>query len=75
MNQWDHWRNSPKVMIKLALADRNIVIGGTSAGMAIQGGFYFSAKNGTVTSTTALSNPYDNSITVDSTSFNKSISV
>ena len=54
-------------MINVALADRNIVIGGTSAGMAIQGGF--SAQNGTVTSTAALSNPYDNGITVDSTSF------
>ena len=72
-DQWNYvsyWRNSPiDSLINVALADRNIVIGGTSAGMAIQGGFYFSAQNGTVTSTTALSNPYDNSITLDSTSF------
>lgn len=34
------------------------VIGGTSAGMAILGGFYFDAQNGTVTSEEALANPY-----------------
>ncbi|WCO00495.1 T9SS type A sorting domain-containing protein [Psychroserpens ponticola] len=36
------------------------VIGGTSAGMAILGGAYFSAENGTVTNAQALSNPYHN---------------
>lgn len=34
-------------------------IGGTSAGMAILGGKYFSAQNGSVTSAEALSNPYN----------------
>jgi len=34
------------------------VIGGTSAGLAILGGSYFSAEYGTVTSTVALNNPY-----------------
>ncbi|WP_290840833.1 T9SS type A sorting domain-containing protein [Flavobacterium sp.] len=34
-------------------------IGGTSAGMAILGGTYFSAQNGSVTSAEALSNPYN----------------
>ena len=33
-------------------------IGGTSAGMAILGGIYFSAENGTITSAQALNNPY-----------------
>ena len=56
-------------LINLAIADRNIVIGGTSAGMAILGGFYFTAKNGTVTSSAALSNPYTSRVTVDSASF------
>jgi len=41
-DQWDYvsyWRNSPiDSLINVALANRNIVIGGTSAGMAIQGG-------------------------------------
>ena len=40
------------------------VIGGTSAGMAILGGAYFSAENGTVTNAQALSNPYHNRMTL-----------
>ncbi len=72
-DQWDYisyWRGSAiDSLINDAISNRNIVIGGTSAGMAIQGGFYFSAQNGTVTSSTALSNPYDNNITVDSIPF------
>lgn len=72
-DQWDYvsyWRNTPvDSLINLAIADRNIVIGGTSAGMAILGGFYFTAKNGTVTSSAALSNPYTSRVTVDSASF------
>jgi cyanophycinase-like exopeptidase len=72
-NQWDYisyWRNNAiDSLINDAISNRNIVIGGTSAGMAIQGGFYFSAQNGTVTSSTALSNPYHPNVTVDSISF------
>lgn len=41
-------------------------IGGTSAGMAILGEFYFNAENGTITSTEALNNPYDPNLTVES---------
>ncbi len=41
---------------------KHAVIGGTSAGMAILGGYYFSAQNGTVTSAEALSNPYGNRV-------------
>jgi len=37
--------------------------------MAIQGGFYFTAENGTITSATALANPLDNNVSVDSSSF------
>lgn len=40
------------------------VIGGTSAGMAILGSAYFSAENGTVTNAQALSNPYHNRMTI-----------
>ncbi|MFK7782736.1 T9SS type A sorting domain-containing protein [Psychroserpens sp.] len=40
------------------------VIGGTSAGMAILGGGYFSAENGTVTNAQALSNPYHSRMTL-----------
>lgn len=72
-DQWDYvsyWRNTPiDSLINDAMQQRNIVIGGTSAGMAILGKYYFSANNGTVTSSTALNNPYDICVTVDSTSF------
>ena len=37
--------------------------------MAILSNYYFSASNGTVTSSTALNNPYDSDVTVDSTAF------
>ncbi len=39
-------------------------IGGTSAGMAIMGEFYFDAINGSVTSDQALNNPYGSSVSI-----------
>jgi len=72
-DQWtyiSYWRNTPVAyFINEAIQSRNIVIGGTSAGMAIQGKFYFTAQNGTVTSANALANPYNTAVTVDSASF------
>ncbi|SEJ54926.1 Por secretion system C-terminal sorting domain-containing protein [Cyclobacterium xiamenense] len=72
-DQWEYityWRTSPIArLINEAIANRNVVIGGSSAGMAILGGFYFSAENGTVSSGAALSNPFDRKVTVDSLSF------
>lgn len=72
-DQWDYvsyWRNTAiDSLINDAIIKRNIVIGGTSAGMAIQGGFYFSARNGTVTSAAALSDPYNTRMMVDSAHF------
>ena len=41
----------------------------TSAGMAIMGEYYFTAQNGTVTSSEALSNPYNGSVNVDNLPF------
>lgn len=74
-DQWNYvsyWRNTPvDSLINDGIANRGIVIGGTSAGMAVQGGFYFSAENGTVSSSTALQNPFEATITVDSASFIK----
>ncbi len=72
-DQWNYisyWRNTPvDSLINLSIQQRNLVIGGTSAGMAILGKYYFSAQNGTVTSATALSNPFHNKVKVDSASF------
>jgi cyanophycinase-like exopeptidase len=74
-DQWDYvsyMRNTAiDSLINDGILKRNIVIGGTSAGMAIQGGFYFTAKNGTVTSEAALANPYNIRMTVDSALFLK----
>jgi len=72
-DQWDYvsyWRDTPvDSAISAGIQNRAIVIGGTSAGMAIQGQYYFSAQNGTVTSATALNNPYDASVTVEHAPF------
>ena len=72
-DQWkyvSYWRSTPvDSLVNQAIQQRNIVVGGTSAGMAILGKYYFSAQNGTVTSATALANPFNNHVTVDSTSF------
>ena len=72
-DQWnyvDYWRGTTiQTLINEAINSRNVVVGGTSAGMAILGGHYFSAENGTITSNAALNNPYNNSATVDNTPF------
>jgi cyanophycinase-like exopeptidase len=72
-DQWDYisfWRNTELIhAVNQAINERNVVVGGTSAGMAIQGGFYFSAENGTVTSEMALTNPFHPNVTVDSIAF------
>lgn len=72
-DQWtyiNYWRNTPiSNAINLAIQNRNVVIGGTSAGMAIQGEYYFSAQNGSVTSSAALANPFNNLVTVDASPF------
>ncbi len=44
-------------------------IGGTSAGMAILGGKYFSAQNGSVTTAEALANPYNTYMTFGNDDF------
>jgi len=72
-DQWNYvsyWRNTAiDSLINLAINERSIVIGGTSAGMAILGRNYFSAENGTISSATALANPFATAMTIDSTSF------
>jgi len=72
-DQWDYvsyWRGTAvDSLINQAVAGRQVVIGGTSAGMAILGGRYFSAENGTVTSASALADPYRPEVKIDSTPF------
>lgn len=72
-DQWNYisyWRNTKiDSLINVAINTRNIVIGGTSAGMAILGEQYFSAQNGSTTSASALANPYGSNVTPDTAKF------
>ena len=72
-DQWNYvsfWRNTAiDSLINDGIQNRNMVIGGTSAGMAILGSLYYSAEFGSATSSVALSNPYANSVHIDSTHF------
>jgi cyanophycinase-like exopeptidase len=74
-DQWDYisyWRGTKiDSLINDGIQNRNIVIGGTSAGMAILGKYYYSAENGTITSAEAISNPYRSDATIDSATFLK----
>lgn len=66
----NYWRNSPvDSILNARLAAQNLVIGGTSAGMAILGRYYFSAQNGTIDAATALNDPFHPNVTVDTTLF------
>lgn len=72
-DQWtytSYWRNTAvDSLINKGITERNIVIGGTSAGMAIQRSHYFTAETGTVTSAQALNNPYNSLMTVSNEPF------
>lgn len=60
-----YWKGT-KVMdaINYLLTKKKVPVGGTSAGAAILGNYYFSGERSSVTSTTALANPYSKDITL-----------
>ena len=60
-----YWKGRELEKTLNALMQKNVPVGGTSAGLAVLGGFDFSALNGTVTSTQALANPYNPYMTFD----------
>jgi len=60
-----YWKGQALEATLNGLMQKNVPIGGTSAGLAVLGGFDFAALNGTVTSTQALSNPYNSYVTLD----------
>lgn len=67
-DQYDYvkyWKGTPVEDAIHYLAKRNVPIGGTSAGLMILGQFLFSAQNGTVSSDTALADPYNRRMTLD----------
>jgi len=65
-----YWRGTKiDSLINDGILNRNIVVGGTSAGMAIMGKFIYTGRNGSVTSEQALANPYHSRVTIDSARF------
>ncbi|ABE43587.1 cyanophycinase [Polaromonas sp. JS666] len=65
ISQWNE--TSVETIIKTVLLPKNVPIGGTSAGLAVLGAVDFSAQHGTITSSDALSDPYNRRLTLDRT--------
>lgn len=59
------WKDTPLSAALQDLANRNIPLGGTSAGLAVLGQFIYSGLNQSVTSTDALADPYNKNVTLD----------
>lgn len=60
-----YWKGTKLDQTLSGLMQKNVPIGGTSAGLAVLGQFDFAALKGTVTSTQALGNPYNKYMTLD----------
>jgi cyanophycinase len=60
-----YWKGTPLETALQDLANRNVPLGGTSAGLAVLGQFIYSGLNQSVTSTAALADPYDKNVTLD----------
>lgn len=67
-NQWNYVNyfkgNAMQDALNHHINVKQAAIGGTSAGMAILGSYYFDAQNGTVNSAQALFNPYDSRVSL-----------
>ncbi|MGA9773845.1 MAG: cyanophycinase [Blastocatellia bacterium] len=59
------WQDTPVEDAINQLARKGVPVGGTSAGLAVMGEFFFSARNDTVTSTIALADPFDSRVQVE----------
>jgi cyanophycinase len=59
------WKGTPLAAAIEELAQRNVPIGGTSAGLAVMGEFVFPARRGVVYSHLALANPYYHAMELD----------
>ncbi|MBO6523817.1 MAG: cyanophycinase [Balneolaceae bacterium] len=72
-NQFDYvsfWKDTPlEDAINYLKNDKKVPVGGTSAGAAIMGDFYFDAANGTIYSEEALQNPFDSLISIQGGNF------
>lgn len=69
-NYVSEWRGTPLAQaLNDLLLQRHGVVGGISAGMAVLGESYFAALNGTITSATALGNPFHANMTLGHADF------
>jgi cyanophycinase len=67
-DQWDYvrmWKDTPVQAAINHLLRKGVPVGGSSAGLAVLGEFLFSARNGSVSASEALANPYDECLTLD----------
>jgi len=72
-NYMNYWKGTKvEKALNYLLTEKKAPIGGTSAGCAILGGFYYSGETGGLTSTQALANPYDANVTLYNNDFLKS---
>lgn len=62
-----YWKGTQLESTLKNLMANNVPIGGTSAGLAVMGGFDFTGENGTVTSAQALADPYNTYMRFDPT--------
>jgi cyanophycinase len=68
-DQWNYirlWKDGPVGQAIQSLIDKGVPVGGTSAGLAVLGEYYFSAEHDSVTSAQALANPFDERVQVGS---------
>lgn len=69
-DQWTYisqWNETSIETTVKALSNKNVPIGGTSAGLAVLGAVDYSAQYGTVTSAEALADPYNRRLTLHNT--------
>ncbi|MCC2970756.1 cyanophycinase [Massilia sp. IC2-476] len=59
-----YWKDTPLDDALQELANRNVPLGGTSAGLAVLGQFIYTGENQSVTSPEALANPYNKNVTL-----------
>ena len=69
-NYMRYWKGTKTMdAINYLLNVKHVPVGGTSAGCAILGGFYYSGEGGSITSLQALANPYDSLATIYNNDF------
>ena len=64
-NYMKYWRGTKTMdAINYLLNVKHVPVGGTSAGCAVLGGFYYSGENGSITAREGLTNPFDTLVKV-----------